>query len=110
MKIKELEFAEVNFELDDCDEVYASISKEDVKNIFESKGYLTYNDEGDQDDSYISGEIQFIFRKNTEEIIEVLLFPCYEYEDCINNGDFIDITNEFAKYEDEAIEFLRKKK
>ena len=75
-----LTFTEAMTDLTDRDEVYATISKEDLAKLFEDAVEVPSNDDGKKDDSYVSGEVQFIFTKEGE-LEEILIAPVYETED-----------------------------
>lgn len=83
-----LEFTEVMTELSDHDEVYAEISKEDLAKIFKNAKEVPVNDDGKKDDSYVSGEVQFIFSKEGQ-LNEILIAPVYETKDGCVNGECI---------------------
>ena len=109
--IKDMTFTEAIFELDDCDEVNARISKEDLKALYDEAHCVPCNENGEEDDTYIEGEVQFLFNKDTDVVDEILAFPVYsEDQDAIVNGDFIDVTTELWEYRDEAVSFLNKNK
>ncbi len=75
-------------------EVYASISKSATAGYFERAGAIPTNEDGEEDFSFIGGDVQYMF--NAEGgLDEVLLFPVYEFDDMIVNGqDFIDAPEE----------------
>ena len=88
---------EVNKDLSNTDEVYISISKEYTKDLFNEAGEIPYNSYGDKDESYIKGDIQYIFEKGTTNLDEILLFPVYEEEDSFINGEFINAPDSVVK-------------
>lgn len=85
------EIDNVDLELYNTDEVYVEISREDTRKMYEEIRKWPINDNSEYDDSYVSGELQFIFDKGTDHLTEVLLFPVYEdeNEEEFFNGDFI---------------------
>lgn len=78
--------------LDGVDEVYVEISKDITEQLFKSAREIPVNVNGKHDESYVSGELQFIFEKGTGNLIEILLFPVYRSSSSGDfiNGDFID--------------------
>lgn len=108
--IRDLTFTEAIFELDDCDEVNARISKEDLKALYDDAHCIPCNEDGKEDDTYIEGEIQFLFNKDTDVVDEILAFPVYEENEGIVNGDFIDVTTELWEYREDAAKFLNNNK
>ncbi len=83
--------------------VTAEIDKEIVTEIFKEEGATPKNDNLEPDSSYIVGEVQFNFDIETNELCEILLFPSYKDEDgSIVNGDFINVSDLFVDYENEA--------
>ncbi len=98
-------YIEVCTDLANTDEVYAKISKEDTKKLYESAGETPINQNGAEDHSYIEGEVQFIFEKD-QTLSEILLFPVYEEDDGFINGDFIPGPEGLWAKEDEARKIL----
>ena len=95
------EIEDVVTDLDDVDEVYVEVSKDITKQLFENARETPVNQDGEEDDSYVSGEIQFIFAKGTDNLVEILLFPVYEDDDGgLINGDFIDPPDSIYDNED----------
>ena len=94
------------------DEVYIEISKETTKSLFHEVGSVPYNDGGSDtpDESYVLGELQFVFDKDTNNIREILLFPVYfdTEEDQYQNGDFVNITNNLEYSEEIHLEILKR--
>ena len=79
--------------LKDCNDeghglISFGISREDTAFIFSVLGETTKNEDGEEDDSYTLGDVQFNF--DGGEISEVLLAPVYEDEESCVNGDFVD--------------------
>lgn len=108
-------FSEANTDLISFDTVYAEISKEQVKEIFDNAGAVPKNESLEPDGSYVSGEIQFNFDKDTDKLTEILVFPVYMDPDdsnnqCQLNGDFINAPDGLWELETQAREFLRKNK
>ena len=62
---KTLNFTEAIFELDSCDEVYATISKEYLKALYDEAHCPITDEDGVENPNYISGEVQYIFTKDT---------------------------------------------
>ena len=85
----EYEISEVNMELESSDQVYVEIPRETTSKIFKEKGQKPINAYSEEDDSYVSGELQFIFEKETDNLQELLLAPVYKEDDGFTNGDFI---------------------
>ena len=105
MTIK-MEFDQIITELS-SNEVFCSVTKEEVKYLFDLKHEVPKNDEGEEDDSYVSGEVQFMFNKETDELEEILLFPVYEDgEGGYVNGEFIDPPDCIYSFEDSVREYL----
>lgn len=97
------EITESTTDLDDSDLVYVEISKEVIAKMFADAMETPENPFGEEDDSYESGEIQFIFDKDSENLQEILVFPVYADEDgdgCSNGESFIDAPNSVWEYED----------
>ena len=93
----EFEFTETCEGELDHPEVYASISKDAVKTLFEEAGQTL------SDESYVQGEVQFIFDSDGTTLDEILIFPVYDDGDSMMNGDdFIDAPDSFWDYEDDA--------
>ncbi len=99
------EALEVMTDLSDRDEVYAEISKEDIAKLFADAGAVAANDDGEKDDSYVSGEVQFFFSKEGE-LNEILIAPVYETEDGYVNGESIDAPEALWKEEKKAKKYL----
>lgn len=91
------------------DTVYIELSKETTKSLFHEVGSAPYNDGDTPDESYVLGELQFEFDKDTIFIKEILLFPVYfdAEEDVYQNGDFVNITNNL-EYSEEHLEMILK--
>lgn len=91
------------------DTVYIELSKETTKSLFHEVGSAPYNDGDTPDESYVLGELQFEFDKDTIFIKEILLFPIYfnTEEDVYQNGDFVNITNNL-EYSEEHLEMILK--
>lgn len=96
-------------DLEDIDEVFVEISDEDTMQLFEDAGVTPCNEEGDPDEDYVYGELQFHFAKNTDDITEILLFPVYEDEGEVYNGDFINITNTIMDNKDLIADVIKAK-
>lgn len=94
------------------DEVYARITKEELKSIYDSVNEIPCNDDYEEDENYIEGEIQFMFNPETEELEEIQIFPVYKSdEDEYVNGDFINYIPEcIYDFEEVAKEYLREEK
>ncbi len=103
------EVSEVVTDLANTNEVYVKISADDLKQIYDDVGEIPVNDEGDEDDSYTEGEIQFVFDKHNH-LDEILVFPVYEDDGAVN-GDYIDAPNniwENNELNEAVVEALRK--
>ena len=96
-------------DLEDIDEVFVEISKEDTIQLFKDAGETPCNEEGDPDKDYVYGELQFHFAKNTDDVTEILLFPVYEDEGEVYNGDFINITNTIIDYKELIADVIKAK-
>ena len=103
-----LTFTEAMTDLTDRDEVYATISKEDLAKLFEDAVEVPSNDDGKKDDSYVSGEVQFIFTKEGE-LEEILIAPVYETEDGYANGECISAPDALWNEEKKAKKYLKDK-
>ncbi|MBQ3905973.1 MAG: hypothetical protein II743_04315 [Lachnospiraceae bacterium] len=103
-----LTFTEAMTDLTDRDEVYATISKEDLAKLFEDVVEVPSNDDGKKDDSYVSGEVQFIFTKEGE-LEEILIAPVYETEDGYANGECISAPDVLWNEEKKAKKYLKDK-
>lgn len=88
--------------------ILAKITKEEVKEIFIAANCQPKNSALEPDDSYISGELQYNFDKETGSLIEILVFPIYSIGESIENGDFINAPESYWKKEEEARALLRK--
>ena len=87
--------------------VYAEISSEDTKKIFAECGELPRNDNGDEDWTNSSGELQFMIGDG--KVNEILLFPVYDVdENTTTVGDFVNVTDLFSFLNEEALEIFRK--
>ena len=88
------------------DTVYLALSKEDTSNIFQSEGELPRNNEGDEDWTFIAGDLQLMFTRGTDNLEEALLFPVYEDEDgeALEDGDFTDVTTNVTQ---EVIDYCK---
>lgn len=103
---------ELEFEITECvtsyegldhPEVYASISREAVKAFFEEAGVTPLNIDDEPDDSYVEGEVQFIFNMDGDGLNEILIFPVYEDEDGFTNGsEFVSAPDWMWAYEEDA--------
>ena len=101
-----LEFTEVMTQLSDLDEVYAEISKEDLAKILKDAKEVPVNDDGKKDDSYVSGEVQFIFSKEGQ-LNEILIAPVYETKDGFVNGECISAPEVLWDEEKKAKKYLK---
>ncbi len=81
-------------------EIYASISKDATENYFKDAGITPKNDNGDEDLSYVEGEVQYMFDADGN-LGEGLLFPVYEQDGEFINGDFIEAPGDFWDLADE---------
>lgn len=83
------EIADYTLELGLCDTVYVSLDKSTTAQMFKDKKSVPRkNDKPNKE--YVEGELQYNIAKDSDDILEILLFPVYkkgtgEYE----NGDFI---------------------
>ncbi len=92
---------EVITALDHTDEVYVEIAKDTMRQFYDIVHEIPCNGCGEPDESYVCGEIQFIFEKGTDNLAEILLFPVYEEEgDGLVNGDFIRLSEEICDNRD----------
>ena len=83
--------------------VYGTIPKDITRDLFDGRGVIPTNDLGEADDSYICGEVQFMFNEESGTLDEILIFPVYSYEDTLVNGeDFIAAPDWFRDFEDDA--------
>ena len=96
-------------DLEDIDEVFVEISKEDTIQLFKDAGETPCNEEGDPDEDYVNGELQFHFAKNTDDVTEILLFPVYEDDGDMYNGDFINLTKTIIDYKDLIADVIKAK-
>ncbi|ADL36331.1 hypothetical protein bpr_II394 (plasmid) [Butyrivibrio proteoclasticus B316] len=104
-----IEFYDTITEMNSCNMALAKVSKEDLKKIFEDAGKVPKNDCLEEDDSYIFGEIQFMFSKDMSSLDEILVFPVYgDDEGGEVNGDFINAPDSFTSFGKEAREYLVK--
>lgn len=93
MKKFSYEITDYTLELPSSDEVFVEIDKDTTAQMFKDQGCVPYNgyDEA-PDETYVAGDLQYIFAKGTDDIVELLLFPVYEDKECkdsFENGDFI---------------------
>ena len=97
-----MKFSEVIDELESCTMVCAEISKEELKDVFERKNRAPRNEDLEEDDSYVAGEVQYLFEKDMSDVQEVLVYPVYDDgEGGFINGDFIPAPNEY--WSEEAV-------
>ncbi len=86
------------------DTVYLTVSKENTSNIFQSEGEFPRNNEGDEDWTFIAGDLQVMFTRGTDNLEEALLFPVYEDGEALENGDFTDVTENVTQ---EVIDYCK---
>ena len=101
----DMKFSDVIDELESCTMVTATLTREETEEIFKRKNRTPMNENIEPDDSYTQGEIQFLFEKDMSDVQEVLVYPVYEYEDSIVNGDFIPAPAEY--WSEEAVSKAR---
>ena len=78
--------------LRNTDEVCCTFSKGFCRAIFEENNFTPTNPEGFHDDSFVEGELQFNFDRQTKDLVEVLLFPVYMVDGMWLNGmDFLNV-------------------
>lgn len=94
----------------DHPEIYARISKEATKRFFELDNVPPTNCDAVKDDSYIEGEVQFIFNADGKNLDEILIFPVYEDEEggLINGADWANAPEWFWMFKEEALKELEK--
>ena len=94
-------------ELEDSNQVYVQLSREDTEKIFKDMDSIPKNEYNESDDSFTKGEMQFIFSKDGN-LEEILVFPVYEDTDCdaMTNGDFINAPN-YIYESKELINFIK---
>ncbi len=103
-----MKFYDTITEMNSCNMALAALTKEEVTAIFAGAGEQPKNSNMEPDDSYVSGEVQYIFDKEDNSLNEVLIYPCYEEDDSLTNGDFINAPDSFwgEEKEKEAREYL----
>ena len=76
-------------ELKMCDIVYVSLDKDTTAQMFRDKKSVPCKDDKPNAE-YIEGEFQYNIAKDSDDILEILLFPVYKGDaDAYENGDFI---------------------
>ena len=96
------EFTDTILEMNSCDMVTARISKDDTLSLFKKYGQKPKNQNLEPDDDFAYGEVQFLFDKGENSIQEILLFPVYADDSGEENGDFINVYDDFKDRIDEA--------
>lgn len=96
------EITDYTLELRLCDTVYVSLDKDTTAQMFKDRKSTPCNNNGKPDKEYVEGELQYNIAKDSDDILEILLFPVYkgaadgEYK----NGDFIIPPNYVLNNED----------
>jgi hypothetical protein len=95
--------------------VAADISEEDVRLVYDTVNKSPQREDGTEDDSYIFGEIHFVFNKDECNTIRgITLVPVYtEIEDDIEDtvcGKPIGVTDLLSKYISTAWEYYKSNK
>lgn len=102
----EFEKVEIGKDKGSSDIVYTKTTKEEVKYLYDMVQKVPCNNKGEEDDSYIYGEVQFFFNKKTEILEEILLYPVYNKDDEIVNGQPIDPPECIYSFEEPVREYL----
>jgi len=89
-------------ELDGLDELYYKVSKEKTEAIYKAFSENPINPEGEPDDSYVEGDLQFHFDSESGELQEILLLPVYDDGEGFADGDFISLDDDY--FEDGVLE------
>lgn len=83
-----------------CDTVYVSLDKDTTAQMFKDRKSTPCNN-GKPDKEYVEGELQYNIAKDSDDILEILLFPVYKgAADWYENGDFIIPPNYVLNNED----------
>lgn len=101
-------------EYDDHDLLCFSLSREKTEAFFKKQKVEICNDDGDEDDSFIEGDLIVEYGRDSEDYNEITLAPVYEYEGDLVDGGIITMqgryfTPECIKFFQEKIRTLRKK-
>ncbi len=94
-----------------CNTAFIKVDKDFVKKYFEEAGKKVINEHNKEDNTYVCGDLQFSYDKDTEDVTEVLLFPTY-YDDNLgyyNGEDFIDLTDKYSEYGAEVLKAAKAK-
>lgn len=101
-----LKFTEVITELNSCNSACAEITRDEVSKIFADRRATPKDNNLEENDSFVSGEIQYVFSKDMSTLDEVLVYPVYDNDGCLENGDFIDAPDSFWENEKAAREAI----
>ena len=93
-------------ELESSVMVCAEIDGEELEGIFKELGRTPRNCVLAEDDSFVVGEIQYIFEPDMSGIQEVLVYPVYADESGFINGDFVAAPDRY--WSKELVEEARK--
>lgn len=93
-------------EMNSCNIVLAKLSKEETAKVFADARKQPKNAEIEPDDTFVSGEVHYVFDKENSTLDEVLIYPTYEEDDSLINGDFIEAPDSFWDKETEARQYL----
>lgn len=105
------EIEDVITDLEDVDEVFVEISKEITKQLFNEADDVPRNADGEEDHSYVWGELQFMFLKGTNNLCEILLFTVFEdeYDEGTCVGDFTNAPNSVYDYKELIADVIKAK-
>ena len=102
-----MKFYDTITEMNSCNTVLAELSKEETAKIFSDTGMQAKNAAMEPDDTFVSGEVHYVFDKENNTLDEVLIYPTYEEDDSLINGDFIEAPDPFWDKETEARQYLK---
>ena len=97
-----MKFYDVILDMNSCNIVLAQLSKEETAKVFADARKQPKNDAMEPDDTFVSGEVHYVFDKENGALDEVLIYPTYEEDDSLVNGDFIEAPESFWDKESEA--------